>query len=121
MKAVIFALLGVVSGHIAATAAPLSPLITDWEQYLTVDWQETKKDGRPLVTGTVRNTSDWGARRIQLLVDGLDLNGQVVNQRVVWLGTDLPPGSHVYFEAPGIEAAVSHRVRVFAYDLGKRG
>ena len=121
MKAVVFALLGVASVALAATAAPLSPLIVGWEQYLTVDWHETNKDGRTLVTGTVRNTSGWAAKKIQLLVDGLDPNGQVVDQRVVWLGTDLPSGQRVYFETPGIERAVSHRVRVFAFDSGKRG
>ena len=120
MKAIVVAFLGVASAHLTATAAPLSPLTIDAAHYLTVDWLETKKDGRTLVTGTVRNTSDWRARRIQLLVDGLDQNGQIVNQRVVWLGTDLSSGSHVYFETPGIEGAAGHRVRVFAFDAGKR-
>jgi hypothetical protein len=119
--ALLIALNGVLFGPIEAISAEISPLVTDGAQYLAVDWQETKKDGRTLVTGTVRNTSDWGAKRIQLLVEGLDASGQVVNQRVVCLGTDLPSGQHVYFEARAIEGAAGHRVRVFAFDWGKRG
>ena len=98
----------------AGAAQPLSPLVADWDQFFSVQSQPTLRDGRSV--GTIRNISGWGARRIQLLVEALDGNGRTVDQRVVWLGSDLPAGAHAYFEAP-MPASASYRVRVFAFNL----
>jgi len=102
------------------TAAPLAPLVVNWERSFAIDSQVIQKDGRPLVTGTVLNTSTCGAQRIQILIDALDAGGNFVDQRIVWLGTDLTPGSHAYFEAPAARTATSHRVSVFAFESKKR-
>jgi hypothetical protein len=104
----------------AAGAQTLHPLVIDWEQFFRVESQSVSRDGRSVVTGTVWNTSQWGAKRIQLLVEAVDGNGQVVNQRVIWLGIDLVAGSHASFEAP-MPAAASFRVSVFAFDSGRGG
>jgi hypothetical protein len=101
-----------------AVAQPLSPLVVDWEQYFRVESRAASRDGRSVVSGTLWNTAPWGAKRIQLLVEALDGNGQPVNQRVVWLGVDLTAGSHAYFEVP-VPAAASYRVRVFAFESGR--
>ena len=61
-----------------------------------------------------------GAKRIQLLVEGLDATAQIVVQRVVWLGVDLPPSSHAGFEVPMTPASASYRVRIFAFDTSRR-
>jgi hypothetical protein len=92
------------------SAKPLTPLVLEWDRYFTIEAQP----GRP--GGTIWNTSDWGTQRIQLLVEGLDGSGQTLEQRVMWLGIDLPAGSHAYFDAP-MAPAQSYRVRVFAFDL----
>lgn len=112
-------------GLLGSTATPvaparLAPLVADWERYFTIDWQSTRTDGRSLVTGTVLNTSNCSARRIQLLIDALNSGGGLVDQRVVWLGSDLTPGSHVYFEVPTAAPAARHQVSVFAFDMKKR-
>jgi len=112
------ALLGVTCRAMAA--APLSPLATDWEHYFSIDWQAIEKNGRPVLRGKVLNTTTCGAKRIQLLIDGLGSSGQVIDQRVVWLGIDLTPGSHAYFEAPAAQGAAAHRVSVFAFDTKMR-
>jgi hypothetical protein len=104
---------------VVARPAAVPPWLTDG-QYLAVDWREGATDGRPLVSGTVRNISGWGIVRIQLLVEGLGPDGQVLDQRVVWLGTDLPAGQRAYFETPGFARATAHRVRVFAFDSVQR-
>lgn len=102
----------------ADAAQPLSPLVTDWEHYFAVQSSSTASDGRSI--GTIRNTSDWGASRIQLLVEALDGSGQPVSQRVVWLGADLPPGVQAPFGVP-VPQGASYRIRVFAFDLGLTG
>jgi hypothetical protein len=103
-----------------AVAQPLRPLVVDWEQYFRIESEPTVRNGRPVVKGRVWNTTTWGAKRIQLLVDAVDANGQVVDQRVVWLGIDLAAGTHAYFEVP-MPPAPSYRVSVFAFDSGRGG
>jgi hypothetical protein len=96
----------------------LSPLVSGWEQYFRIESQSSMRDGKALVSGTVWNTTSWGAKRIRLLVDGLDASGTPVSQRVVWLGVDLPAGTHGYFEVP-MPASTSYRVSVFSFDSGR--
>lgn len=69
--------------------------------------------------------NDWGfsARNVQLLVEGLDSTGNVVGQRVAWLGSELTPGMRAYFEtpAPPPAPAAGYRVSVFAFDWVQAG
>ena len=104
----------------AVVAQRLQPLVVDWQQYFRVESELSTRDGRPQLKGTVWNTANWGAKRIQLLVDALDAGGQVVNQRVIWLGVDLAPGTHAAFEVP-MPASSSYRVSVLAFDSGRSG
>ncbi len=97
----------------------LYPLASDWEQQFRIESQVSMRDGKALVSGTVWNTTSWGAKRIQLLVDSLDASGTPISQRVVWLGVDLPAGTHGYFEVP-VPASTSYRVSVFSFD-SRRG
>jgi hypothetical protein len=104
----------------AAVAQRLQPLVVDWGQYFRVESESSVKNGRPLVSGRVWNTANWGAKRIQLLIDGVDAGGQVVDQRVIWLGVDLAPGTHAAFEV-SMPASPGYRVSVFAFDSGRGG
>jgi hypothetical protein len=104
--ALLAALLGTAS---SAAAEPLQPLVVEWAQFFTVE-------SRPAGGGTLWNTSGWGARRIQLLVETLDGAGRPIEQRVVWLGSDLSAGSRIDFETP-VPASAPYRVRVFAFSL----
>lgn len=102
----------------ALGAQSLSPLVTGWEQFFRVESQSVTRDGRAAVSGTVWNTAPWSTRRIQLLVEALDGDGRVVNQRVAWLGVDLTAGTHASFEVP-MPVAASYRVSVFAFDSAR--
>lgn len=118
-RAIVLALVVLLSPLLAAAApltTPHAPLVLGWEQFFKVSWQPLERNGRPYVDGYVLN--DWGltARRVQLLVDGLDSSGGVVSQRVDWLGQEVTPGSRVHFEIRAPQPAVSYRVSVFAFD-----
>ena len=91
----------------------LTPLVVGWERYFTITSETAPGGGR--VTGTIVNEWGFAARRIQLLVEGLDAAGQVTGQSVVWLGHDLPPGGRGYFDVRA-PAGTRHRVSVFAFD-----
>ncbi len=100
----------------AAVDRPLTPLVLGWEQFFKLDWQLGERRAQPVVWGHLFN--DWGmsAARVQLLVEGLDGSGQIVGQKVAWLGSTLTPGTRQYFEVPVPWKAPTHRVSVFAFD-----
>lgn len=116
MRATIVALVLVTAGAVGAQS--LSPLVTDWAQFFRVESESVSRGGRSVVSGRVWNTAPWSTRRIQLLVEAVDGNGQVVNQRVAWLGVDLTAGTHASFDVP-MPTAVSYRVSVFAFDSAR--
>jgi len=100
----------------SAVPAAYTPLVHGWEQFFTITSAVSARRGQPWVDGYVRNNWGFWATRVQLLVDGLDASGNVVSQRVAWLGSQIPPGSRVYFETPAPTPATTYRVSVFAYD-----
>jgi hypothetical protein len=105
----------------SATAAQLRQSLTvDWPQYFRVESESSVRGGRTVVNGTVWNTATWATKRIQLLVDAVDAGGQVVNQKVVWFGVDLAPGTHAAFEVP-MPTSSAYRVSVFAFESGRGG
>src|SRR6185369_14312126 len=94
LRAVVVALSLVAAPVSAAVAQSLQPLVVDWEQYFRIEAGPSTRGGRAVVAGTVWNTAPWSAKKIQLLVDALDANGRVIDQRVTWLGIDLATGTH---------------------------
>lgn len=99
----------------------LRPLVLGWEQFFKLDWQAEEAGGRPVVSGHVFN--DWGmpAANMRLLVDGLDAEGRVLEQKVSWLGFTLTPGTRAPFQVVLAEPAAAYRVSVFAFDWVERG
>ncbi len=113
--------LGVAATASLAFAARLTPLVVGWERFFKLDWEGATVKGRPVVTGHIMN--DWGfqAARVQLLVDSLDAGGQVIGQKVAWLGTSLTAGMRAYFEVPVDQPAPAYRVSVYAFEWVQRG
>jgi len=90
-----------------------------WERFFTLTWQTGQQNGRPVVSGAVRNQYGATAIRVQLLVEAIDDKGGVVSQRVVWLGDSIEPYDTAIFKVP-VGPAASYRVSIFAYDWGGR-
>ena len=105
----------------AMAAGPLTPLVVGWEQFFKLNWSVGERKGKPLVTGTIYNNWGFAAANVRLLVDELDANGQIVEQRVGWLGFMLTPGTTAPFEVPVVHATPNHRVSVFAFDWVQAG
>jgi hypothetical protein len=91
--------------------------VLGWERYFAVSWEAFERGGRPHLGGYVANQYGAPAWRVQLLVEGLDSSGQIVAQRIEWLGGDVGPFSRRYFEVSVPGPASSYRVRVFAFDF----
>lgn len=114
---VVAALLSVLAAEADVAAQRLTPHFPAWERYFTVSWETFERRGRPHLSGYVVNRYGEPAARIQLLVEALDSSGQIVAQRMEWLGGDLGAFSRVYFEVPVPQPASSYRVSVFAFDF----
>jgi len=102
--------------QVPVSPAPYAPLVQGWQQFFDVTWEPVARKGRSFVAGYVANTGGFPARRVQLLVDGLDASGRTVSQSVAWMGGELPPGIRAYFEVPAPQPGVTYRVSVFAFD-----
>jgi len=102
------------------TTPLLTSLSPSWPRYFTLDWVATVKGDTTTVEGYIRNQGNISARRIRLLVDGLDAADTVVEQRLVWLlPPDLTPGTRQYFAVPMRPAAARYRVTVYSFDGDK--
>src|SRR5204862_6666885 len=86
-----------------------------WEQFFTIDWQPTERKGQPALEGMVVSRFGATATRVQLLVEGLDESGRVINQRVIWLGPSIGHFHRVGFWTP-VTRSPKSRVRMFASD-----
>jgi len=104
----------------ASPAHELRPFAVGWERFFGIDWQPGERKGQPIVSGTVQNRYGATATRVQLLVEGLDENGRVIDQKLVWLGDSIGPFDRAAFEIPVVKAP-KYRVSVFAYDWRGRG
>lgn len=104
------ALLG---GCVAAQS--LEPVEVDSDQVFRLTWQVSERGGRPVILGRIDNVSVYGTSRIQLLVDRLDAGGRPVAQQVEWLGVNIRPGDHAFFDVPVPERGAAYRVRVYAF------
>ena len=115
---VIAALMGALATVTDVAAQSLTPNFPAWERYFSVSWEPFERRGQPYLSGYVVSSYGVNASRVQLLVDSLDSTGQIVAQRVEWLGgSNLPGFSRSYFEVPIRQRAPSYRVSVFAFDF----
>ena len=113
----VIVVVGVLASAADTAAQRLTPHVPTWERYFTVGWETFERRGRPHLSGYVVSQYGAPAMRIKLLVESLDSSGQVVAQKVEWLGGEVAPFSRGYFEVPVPEPAPSYRVRVFAFDF----
>ena len=105
----------------ATAAEPLTSFVVGWERYFKLTWTVGTSKGQPVVSGRIYN--DWGfaAANVRLLVDELDATGQIVDQRVAWLGFTLTPGTTAPFEIAVAHPTPNYRVSVFAFDWVQTG
>ncbi len=96
-------------------AQTLVPRIINWDTYFRIDWQAAPRNGRVVVSGFIISVNKYGARWMQLLIDGRDANGQIVDQNLVWVPSEFPQGGRAYFEAL-VGPAADYKVSVFAYE-----
>jgi hypothetical protein len=95
-------------------SATTTTAIQGWERYLQIEMAQAQPGGR--VEGYVSSHYGTMLINVQLLAQALDANGNVLGQKVEWLGNSVPPLQRVYFRIPGLPAAAQYRVSVWAFD-----
>jgi hypothetical protein len=105
----------------ATAGGPLSPLVVGWEQFFKLTWTVSEYKGRPVLSGRIYNDWNFAAANVRLLVDELDANGQIVDQKISWLGFTLTPGTTAPFEIAVNHSTPNYRVSVFAFDWVQEG
>ncbi len=98
----------------------LRPFAVGWERFFTIDWQPGERKGQTVLDGTVQSRFGASATRVQLLVEGLDENGRVIDQKVIWLGRSIGPFDRSPFSTP-VTRSPKYRVSMFAYDWRDKG
>ncbi len=93
----------------------LRPLEDGWERWFSVTFDATQRHGHPVVEGYISNASPYTVGSLRVLVDGLDANGHVIDQRLAWVPGTLGGDDRLYFEIL-VSVAPRYRVRVFSYD-----
>ena len=80
------------------------------DQYFRLEWSKAGRN----VNGYVYNSSFRRAVRMQLLVEGVDPSGTVLNKTTTWV-RDVPPNNRAYFDV-SVPTAPSYRVSVLTFD-----
>src|SRR5437016_9825847 len=73
-----------------SSSTDLRPLAFGGERYFKIDWQAAQRDATSIVSGSVENKYGANEWRVQLLVQGLDEKGLLVNQYFAWQRRSCP-------------------------------
>ena len=107
--------IAMLAGADAAGAREIKPHMLGWEQIFTLEYGPGEYRGHPAVEGVVTNISPYLLTGVRLLVDTLDVNGNILTQKVAYVPGEFPGGTHAFFSVPTTPAP-AYRVRVFTYD-----
>ena len=96
-----------------APSQSVTTAIVGWERWLRLDWSANG----PLIDGYVYSNYGSPIIDVQLLAQALDGSGNVVGQKIEWVPGVLPGLQRKYFRIPGMPAAQSYRVSVWAFNI----
>jgi hypothetical protein len=97
-------------------SATTTTAIVGWESWLRVDWTANARPSGHEIEGYVYSKHGTDIVNVQLLAQGLDASGNVVGQKVEWVYGGVPALQRAHFRIPGLPAAASYRVSVWAFE-----
>src|ERR1043166_2115020 len=78
-------------------SASMTTAMLGWEHYFRLDWSARATPSGSEVDGYVYNNYGAEAVNVQILTQGLDAAGNVVNQKLVWVNGGVPPLQRSFF------------------------
>jgi len=114
--ALLAALMPLAGGCAGATgglvpSATVTTAIQGWESRLSLDWEAAGQN----ITGYVNSKYGAPIVNVQVLAQGLDASGNLVGQKIEWVG-GVPSLQRTYFRIPNMPPAATYRVSVWAFD-----
>jgi hypothetical protein len=88
------------------------------ENWFKLEWEVSPDAGQTnRVDGYVYNNYGRPAAFMRLLVQSFDGADNLIDQRLLWVGSPVPPLSNSYFSARRLPAADHYRVSVWSYTI----
>ncbi|HEV8141795.1 MAG TPA: hypothetical protein VGQ77_02995 [Methylomirabilota bacterium] len=111
----------------ATTASGLTPsasvttAIQGWEHWLRLEWTAAPHANGQAIDGYVYNKHGSPIAGVQLLAQGLDGAGKVVDQKIEWVPGMVPGLQRAYFRIPPMRQAERYQVTVWAFNIIQDG
>jgi hypothetical protein len=91
------------------------------ENWFRLDWEVSPdSDLTKRVDGYVYNNYGRAAAFMRLLVQSFDSADNLIDQRLEWVGSPVPPLSRSYFSIRRLPTADHYRVSVWSYTIQRR-
>ena len=100
-------------------SASVTTAIQGWEHYFRLDWAARATPSGHEVDGYIYNNYGADAFNVQILAQGLDTAGNVVNQKLVWVNGSVPSLYRAFFRVAGLAPAERYRVTVWGFDFAQ--
>ena len=119
-------LLGFMVSACSGPAAGLTPSAADtttvqgWEHWFRLEWTPPAGPHNE-IGGYVYNTYGEAAVNVQILAQGLDATGNMLNQKIEWVPGIVPGSNRAPFRVAGLAPAPRYRVSVWAFDFVQTG
>jgi hypothetical protein len=98
-------------------SASVTTAIQGWEHWVRLEWTAQARASGPMIDGYVYNKHGSPIESVQLLAQGLDGAGTVVDQRMEWVPGIVPGLQRAYFRIPGMRQAERYQVTVWAFNI----
>lgn len=98
-------------------SASVTTAIQGWEHRIRLEWTAQARANGQMIDGYVYNKHGSPIDSVQLLAQGLDGAGTVVDQKIEWVPGTVPGLQRAYFRIPGMRQAERYRVTVWAFNI----
>jgi hypothetical protein len=98
-------------------SASVTTAIQGWDHWFRLEWEPVVRPEGRQIDGYIYNNYGAAAGNVQILAQGMDASGNVVNQKIAWVPGLVPAMNRSYFKVTGLPAAPQYRVSVWAFDF----
>src|SRR2546425_9861610 len=64
----------------------LQPLVLGWQRYFDITWQQSERQGTPILSGRIENKYGEADTRVQLHGHGIQRRGKATPVKGTWVG-----------------------------------
>src|SRR5882672_7574807 len=83
----------------------MTTTVLGWESWLRLDWSAQPSGSGTVIDGYVVSHRGTPIHNVQVLAQGLDAGGNVVNSKIAWVQGIVPGHNRVYFRIADVPRA----------------